>query len=363
MRHVYVSDVGDGLCLAIGISSTENVLVDCGATVGFWNPSGGKDAFEGLQRAVTFLPTPKTLFLSHFHVDHYSGLVYAASHPLVNISSLPISRVFYPGIPRVPSGKEFMYALLTMNIRLLGDQTGIAGYELSKLITKLNGGSALKIQTIFQGDRINIGNSVFTVLWPPRDLSAYHSISVDIIRAVRVFEEAISHDEPTRRWYDFVKKNSLIEQNNGDEQDQQKIDLELPEQLPEFGIRRLPPAVERANWALRRAANRISLCFCEEQGDFISWGDLRALEIRYVIDYCLANALQTFGILVTPHHGTRWSQHFKKIRCERAVSSCGKKLFPSVISRYKEISKAHYVTWITGDVPFQRIRGHWYQHP
>ena len=363
MADAYVCDVGDGLCMAISTRSGETVLVDCGSTVGFWNSSAGRDAFEGLKRIVAAMPAPNTLFLSHYHLDHYSGLAYAGSRNATSVPKLSISRVLYPGIPAFSVSREFMCAILTMNLRLLGDKTGIAAYELFDLITRLSGGVKPSMRAVYQGDTITVANSMFFVLWPPRTLAANQPIAKEVTRAVEAFEEAKSIDEPTRRWEAFVRNSAVADQGNGSQEARWKLHADALVEIPRFETRELPPQVERANWLIRKAANRLSLCFCETQGEYISLGDIRAREIKQVIDTCLANGLSSFGILVTPHHGTRWNQALLEVRCERAVSSCGPRLLLSVVSYFKEISNVHYVTWLTGDLPFTRLNGHWFQFP
>ena len=77
MLNAYLADVGDGLCAAVKTDAGDSVLIDCGTTVGFWNEKCGEDSFEGLKRIVNHLSIPNTLILSHFHLDHYSGLAFA----------------------------------------------------------------------------------------------------------------------------------------------------------------------------------------------------------------------------------------------------------------------------------------------
>ena len=53
MLNAYLSDVGDGLCMAIRTHMGDTVQIDCGSTVGYWNDKCGEVAFEGLIRILS----------------------------------------------------------------------------------------------------------------------------------------------------------------------------------------------------------------------------------------------------------------------------------------------------------------------
>ena len=57
-------------------------------------------------------------------------------------------------------------------------------------------------------------------------------------------------------------------------------DIDRP--FPEIQPRKLPPIVDAANRALRKAANRLSLSFLEDNANFLFMGDLESKEIAVV---------------------------------------------------------------------------------
>jgi len=363
MLNAYLSDVGDGLCMAIRTHMGETVQIDCGSTVGYWNEKCGEVAFEGLIRILNRLSDPNILVLSHFHLDHYSGLAYAASPAAKNVPNLSIQRIYCPGVPAFSLSQAFFYAILTINLRILGDETGIPGYELFNLVTKLNGGSPPTLKTVFQGDSIDINGSVLTVTWPPRSIANDTAVAKVVTQAIELFNEAKEVDEPTKKWHTYLQEKQLFDRYIEGELHEFRPYKEQTNTLPKFAPRKLPQVVEQANWALRRAANRLSLCFFEGKGEFLFFGDVNKKEIDTIINNLLSSGISIFGLLVTPHHDTRWSNMFLNMQCERAASSCGQRLFPFLRSDFKKISRSHHVTWLSGDLPFVNCLGTWLIFP
>ena len=71
LNAIHVADVGDGLCMAISTLSGSVVQIDI----------GGKDynvAFDGLQRILKHFGNLDVFVLSHFHIDHYNGLLHTS---------------------------------------------------------------------------------------------------------------------------------------------------------------------------------------------------------------------------------------------------------------------------------------------
>jgi len=69
MRSVYVADVGSGLCISVRTIFGKRVQIDCG------DDGKGSKAFVKFRKLNRHLPD--VFILSHFHCDHYNGLLYA----------------------------------------------------------------------------------------------------------------------------------------------------------------------------------------------------------------------------------------------------------------------------------------------
>lgn len=351
MRFALIADVGDGLCMAVRTTIGDTMLIDCGSTAGRWNLSGSKYAFNGLCRIISLLSTPRTMFLSHIHVDHYNGLIYAdrqgSSHLFLPLN---IKEVISPGIPSFSRAREFLFALLTMNLRLLGDETGLVEYELIRLVTRLNAGKQPQFRSVYQGDHVVIGGSNYTILWPPRVLAEDDSATKTVVHALKLFEITLEKDEATRKWYEYVRESNL----NSDylEPSQYRIpsDQDRVRLFPEIQPRKLPPIVDETNRALRKAANRLSLSFLEDSANLLFMGDLESKEIKVVINNVLNSNKRYFNIFLTPHHGTHWNRILLNLKCKYVVSSCGPKHYHNLRVEYDRISLKHRTTWQCGDL-------------
>jgi len=354
MRNAYIADVDDGLCMAVQTVGGEVILIDCGSAIGYWNQSGGRLAHDGLRRIIKKFSAPSNLVLSHFHLDHYSGFIFAASLPVYSRRPLfLVNQIYYPKVPAFSRSTEFLLALLTMNFRLLGDETGVAEYDLVKLVTRLNGGVMPGFTPTCQGTKLNIGGSLYTVLWPPLAVAENSITAKAIVRAISLFDLAIREDEPTRRWYKYVQNTHLPDKYLEGERGDAKYHENKALDFPKIEFRKLSLVVEQANWAIREAANRISLAICEENQGLLFFGDVMSREIKSITEDLLACGKQKFGLLVTPHHGTRWNNTLLKIRSRYAASSCGHRLYQFVRPEFKKIAKLHCATWISGDLLLQ----------
>lgn len=351
MRLTYVANVGDGLCIAIRTAANETAIIDCGSDVSYWNTKGSERAFSGLQRIINLLSTPNILLLSHFHLDHYSGLVYATSQIDTSpILPLNVEQIILPGIPEFSQSTYFSHALLTMNFRLLGDDTGIPQYELIQLITRLNNGVPPRPIVVYKGDHLSIGGSNYSVLWPPRYIKENEPVASIVFKSLESFEEALEKDETTRKWYDYIREHYASKQYFEGEQKEVIRYLDVGNQIPIFEQRELPNVVVNANKLLRKAANRLSLSLYEDNSDFLFLGDLECSEIKIAVTQLVNSRRLRFHTLISPHHGTHWHETLFNIKSEHAVSSCGPRHYGNVRIEYDQISRRHSITSKCGDV-------------
>src|SRR5688500_14870502 len=126
MRELHMADVGDGLCMRIKADEAVDggrghvMLVD-------WGGSSGPLAREAFDRAWL----PDVFVLSHFHRDHYNGLLHAAYPPRGAGGTaapslrhtLAINRVYYPGLPRFTNNAEFLKAFHAISLRVIGKES------------------------------------------------------------------------------------------------------------------------------------------------------------------------------------------------------------------------------------------------
>jgi hypothetical protein len=351
MNLVHVADVGDGLCMALGTLSRRVIQIDV----------GGKDprvALSGLQRIVSRLGAPDVFVLSHFHIDHYNGLLQGSVR-----SGFPfgITEVFFPRIPEFVGRSTFLEYLFAMNARVFGSETGIMEYDLLKAISRINEGQPFRSRSLSKGETINIGGSIFEILWPPKTIEEKKTLT-SIKRAIDDFERAMDVDEETMLAYQSLRQDkvyrSYLEDNEGireetepDSHNNQRIKCER---------RKLPEAVKKANESLRSAANHLSLALFEDNR-LLFLGDTESYEIKRIVKDLMAKDRTFFMNLITPHHGTHWHRSLRQINCINSITSNGKKLCSGMREEMKEISEMSYATFANGDVilPKQNANTFW----
>ncbi|MBT0160815.1 hypothetical protein G4O51_12620 [Candidatus Bathyarchaeota archaeon A05DMB-2] len=341
MRGIYVADVGDGLCMAIHTISGRTAQIDCGG-------QDEKAAFSGFERILNYFHSLDTFILSHYHGDHYNGLLYAYVNRY-RYPPLRIREVYHPRIPEFREKMKLLLYLFTMNLVVFGSETGVMAYDLLQTITRINNGVRPKHTPCSKGELIKISGSVFEVLWPPATISDDKTLH-DITQALKDFEKALEEDEETRRLYDHVKEEGIFEDYFSEEDG--RNERERYGENYAYGKcerRKLPEVVEKANKSLRKAANHLGLAFFEDNR-ILFLGDTEGFEIKQIIDELRTKGRENFYILVAPHHGTHWHKSLEQIGCIYSLSSSGRKLCSKFKPQLKEISQRSLATFVNGDI-------------
>jgi hypothetical protein len=340
MNLIYVADVGDGLSAALITLSGSVIQIDVGG-------SNSRIALDGLQRIVSQLGSPDALVLSHFHIDHYSGLLQASK---TIASPFRIRQVFFPRIPEFADRRNFFQCLFAMNERVFGSETGIIEYDFLKAVSRLNKGRAFEWRSLCKGDNLNIAGSVFETLWPPRTIDEKKTLGL-IKRAISDFNRAMEEDEETRQLYKRLQGDNAFEVYLEEEEgiEGEKEPQRGENQLITHEPKRLPEVVRRANQSLYRAANHLSLAMFEDNR-FLFLGDTEGYEIARIVNDLEAKDRRFFLVLITPHHGTHWHKSLRQIVYFNSITSNGMKLCSRMREEIKMLSNTSLATFANGDI-------------
>jgi hypothetical protein len=345
VRTIHVADVGDGLCIGADAIVGETVQIDSGSQ------QGGKVAFEGLERTL-YRAGPEAVFvLSHFHIDHYNGLVWASLASQRRRRLLPtIREVYYPRMPDFEQAREFLVCLFTMNSRVFGNETGVMECDLLNAISRINQGQSFDYKPVSRGDVIDVGNGALNVLWPPLTMND-EKVLAAVRRALKDFGRAMEEDEITKRLYERVAQAGIFEEYFERPHKRETPIADKDEHVGQ-GLEskaKLPNAVRTANRALRNAANHMGLALFEDSR-FLFLGDVGGSEIKEIVNHLRLRKKQSFYVIITPHHGTRWDESLRQIHCLYSISSVGGKLASKLDRRMGEISEISLATWANGDI-------------
>jgi glyoxylase-like metal-dependent hydrolase (beta-lactamase superfamily II) len=338
MKCIYMADVDDGFCAAIQTIFGDTIQIDCGG-------QKYEVAFNGFKRILYHFLGLDIFVLSHFHIDHYNGLLYASSIPYRR-PSFKIREVYYPRIPEFKEKEEFLYCLLAMNMRIFGSETGIMEYDFLKAISRINNRISFKYRALSKSDTVDINGSIFEVLWPPAVMREENILS-KVRRAIKDFKRAREEDELAWRLYERVKEEGIWKKYL--ERQGEIIDFKEHNHNEKWERKRLPEVVKKANKSLKDAANHLSLALFEDER-FLFLGDAGNFEIKQIVNDLKSRNRENFYIFITPHHGTYWSNCLREIRCTYSISSNGSKLGPKMKPHFKKISKISLATWINGNI-------------
>lgn len=353
MRGVFLADVGDGLCMAIHTVSRNIVQIDCGG-------QNYEVAFNGLTKVINYFFCLDAFVLSHFHIDHYNGLLYAS---YVQDFPFKIESVFYPRIPMFKEREKFLQCLFAMNARVFGSETGIMAYDLLQTIGRINKGLSFWQSPLSKGNTMNVDGSIFEVLWPPKVVD--ERIRAEIKGAINDFEKALDEDEDMRHLYNYIREERNVRFYFSEQgQYEPHTDEAHVVHAQRLKKKKLPNIVRKANKSLREAANHFSLVLSASDR-LLFFGDAEGFGIRHVVSNLKLKRRTSFLILVTPHHGTHWHDSLGQIRCVNSITSNGIKNCRKMKQQFKEISWRSLATFVNGDIaiPTPPTIGFWQPSP
>lgn len=352
MISAFFPDVGHGLAAGIWTLTGEVIEIDCGST------DRSDDAYEtGLRRI-----EPDLFVLSHFHVDHYNGLFEAANN------TQSIRRVLYPRIPEFRERREFLRDLVAMAHRVMGGMTGSMAADFLHVLGKINRGK-FEHRALAKGDTIKVGSSQLEVLWPPRTIDSTSRKAVQ--RAIAKYDEALEKDRTLRRITSQIGERGELYPSDESEgwlespTFEDRVWADDSQLFPDRG-EDLPASTVEANDALRKAANRLSLAF-HQDNRLLFMGDLETREIGNVVGNLVAEGRTNFVVTINPHHGTHWNDELRKLDGWWSISSVGGQYVQMVEPDFKSVFDNHWVTYLNGtlSLPLYRrwrdpnVRGRW----
>lgn len=366
---VYVASVGDGLCVSVR-SGSATLQIDCGSQ------DGACVALSGWLRACPH--GPDAFLLSHFHVDHYNGLLQAVDGcALRRIGPCNIKEVYYPRLPEFLGRDKFVAYMLTLALATrwtLGSATGVMQYELLQAIKKLNGGGPFTCRPVCAGQNITLDGRYFEVLWPPPSVTT-KALKL-ITRAIEDFEVAMKGDENLKKLYSIVRNEGhfatyLLDggpgRYNGEPSHAGKrmspegnglslgndCALALCSRKPSMGKghskSRLSPGVEQALKSFREASNHLCVVLAESQ-EFLFLGDAESSVIAEILRDLVSRQRTAFQLVIAPHHGTHWHSSLRNLQCDWLVASNGKNLGRRMRVEYDLIARCCLTTRDCGDL-------------
>lgn len=221
MLYIKVHDVGDGLFLDCCFGGSR-LVTDFG--------SRQKIDLSLINKFAYPFCWQFDFALSHFHLDHYSGLF------MLSDRSVAIDRVYYPRLPQnitAADRKKFLIAFAILNLYLLGDDSGSMEYDLISLIKRINKQKKFEAIPVSQGDTIDLGRKSFRVLWPPKDVKDDKDGIVESVKRVLIdFEKEIKDNKTLKQIYDKIKKKDIYYQDEKTEHESYDVESGK-EYLPE----------------------------------------------------------------------------------------------------------------------------------
>lgn len=321
MRKLLLRNVGDGLNLIINNRSHHELTID----------------FGGDENINCYCFFHDSFLLSHFHADHYKGILNCHQHHC----HWNLENFYHPAMPAFTEARQFFMSLLTMNIRISNNHP--IKNTIFNHVRRLNR-RPLNFRAVSKGDVVVCGERKYEILWPPQELKEEEALK-DIRNAIRDFEEAKESDKQLSEIYQNISRRYAETENiNNLEIDNTNENISLTEFSGE-----LSEIVQKANKSLRKAANRLSIAFRQDD-NILFLGDLEDREINSVVTDLVNNHNVVYDILIAAHHGTHWHRSLTSINADICLASIGQTLKKNIKYEYKSISNKLVRTDEWGDI-------------
>ena len=318
--------------------------MDCGSQ------QGGRHAATRWREAVRpgdwFEREPSAICVTHYHTDHYNGLVWAARAP-----SFPRLRGFdtllHPATP-TPQTRDLLRATLAFRAYVAGFQGLPMELDLWRRIARLNDVGPVARRALVQGDSLDVAGVHLEIAWPPPTLGP--EVTERVQDALATFHDLMESPsrEPLRELYRRSEEVGLEPEEVIEPTEPSVEDETSPEpELSAEDVLDADPELKKVNDRLRRAANHLSLAFVAD-GRVLCLGDLDGRPLAAAVEYVVAVLGMDFDVIVPPHHGTQWHPTMDKLRGGTVAVPVGGRLWEHVCPELGRLS---------GDVRFSRVVG------
>ncbi len=299
--RMYNVGFGDCFCLR---NRKDNLLVDFGTSN---NRIGGRPRRETFDVIISDLTTiaHKNLLLTHFHLDHLSGLLYMLKY---RSSSYDFGKIY---LPDVFSKKEMSR---TLAILLLADLVKDS-YLPSKQVSMFALVEALrkKPQNVELLSRGTIFDGKYQALWP--ETSVIQSETDVLAEKIKesheeIFEMLIEFAEKLRLVVWSMTKKGRQETTESGEVDLCKLDEEFREMRGNEAFTQLLLSLEEKKVELRQFKHKISIVFQNaEDGEWnlLFAGDAESRHMQMIADNFDEKIplYEHYWCVKVPHHGTQ----------------------------------------------------------
>lgn len=320
-----MADVQDGLCSSFEVDS-KFYQIDCGSK------ESGNIAYDKMKYVTLKSSREANFILSHFHYDHYNGLV--SENATKDKVKFSIKDAYFPGIPKIVglSSKErndLLFSFLVLGAFYAYQKTGITNLDFVEMMKNVSR-SSFCTTPLYENCVIKIDNNhTLKVLWPPYKLENKNLLK-SIKKALLYFREALEKypalrkiSEELSKKKNYIDLDEVIEVNNKEFGSYDKKDSDyIPKQKGDS-------LIKKADKALKNVANRLSLAFEvaeNEKKEILFMGDLEKFEInetmkKISIDY-KNDRNDKYSVFIAPHHGTHWSKELSRLKVNKEEFSC-----------------------------------------
>lgn len=299
--RMYNVGYGDCFCLRDRKSS---LLVDFGTTNSRIEGQPRKQTFDVIISDLTTIER-KNLLLTHFHLDHLSGLLYMMKH---RSSSYEFGKIY---LPDVFSRPEMSHTLVLLLLADFVKDSCLPSRQIS--LFALVDALCRKPQKLELLSRGKVFEGKYQALWPDTDIIAQETEAVYQI-LIRDYKEAVEaleiFAEKLRKIVNSMTENS---EDNGQQEEFPSVGMlerEIRQMRTSAGFQALLEGIQDQKLGLREFKNKISIVFQNARDgelNLLFTGDVQKEHLEKIAENYDGKIpmFEHYWCIKVPHHGTQ----------------------------------------------------------
>ena len=298
IMEIIIPDMGHGNCIWFSDIQRNPFLIDCGSKDKLKEPNFDNHVFSAITNV-----TESDLAITHYHFDHYNMIR--------KFTDYHFNTIFVPALPRTSFTGQLLFKMLS-----IFSVFSYRDYDLSVEILR----KTRNVEALVTNDKFQAFGIEWDVIWP--DYSIIDRIHKSFLTKVKIEIDEIIEELTEEERHQLDQVMELLNGLRSQEKTEYDKPIERITEVSPVIIEKIK-AIEKK---FRYLANRTSLVFNDENGNYLFTGDVDSTCLNKHIIFPYTK----YVVTEASHHGTMYGSAFDNLyTCFLIVSRNAKNIVKS----------------------------------